>query len=195
MIKEKVKDLTQDEVGQVLGIFEHFETFYFRELKQLAIGPQALHGISVSRYYPNTKPPTVVDFEGPDKFYCDEKRKFFYEKKIVFIPIFRGEFLSKADFSERVEAEKKNLVQGFREAMEDKALADGDEIPMFSDAQFLASIDAEAQREVAEMKLRGAAKNKRLAAVKKRLLAEAREKYSATLDQVPGSVPAENSAG
>jgi len=132
--------------------------------------------IPVTRYYPTLDPQVIIDFEPqrPDKMYCEEKRKFFMNKGIVYIPVFLGQTLSKEQFADLYKQEKENLARGYREHLEDEVLkGSGVEIPMFSDIQELARIDAEALKIVTDMRLRGAAKNKRLAREKKLLIQEA----------------------
>jgi hypothetical protein len=179
-----------DEISVVLGSDGYYQNHYDRRLRDLVLGVHSTDLVRVSRYYPMLEPKVVVDFEPPkpDKMYCEEKRKYFMEKGVVYIPIFLNQTFTKDQFAELVEQEKKFLAQGYREVLEDQALVSkGDHSPILDDPKILAEIDAQALKIVSDMGLRGAAKLKRLKREKERLL---RERTLASMGSNTGHRPA-----
>lgn len=187
-IKEHVARASkQDEISDVIGSDAYYMRYYPKGLRERCLGLYTKDLVGVSRFYPMLdsggidpdtgkelpkKTPVVVDFEpGPNegKMFLEEKRKFFMEEGIIYIPVFLTELLSKEDFERRFEEEKANLALGYREAMEDEAM-DKVEIPFFSDPALIAEVEAIALERVQVLGLRGAAKNKRLAREKENIL-------------------------
>lgn len=172
-----------DEISQVIGAQGFYQNYYFKELKQRCLPPMSKDLVGVSRFYPMIRAgedgedltPVVVDFEPPEAdkspMFCEEKRKFFMEKRILYIPIFRNEMLSKEEFAERVRKERENLLRGYREEIEDAALETVD-IPMFSEESLMAEVDALALEAAKAMNLRGAVKAKKLPQLKAKFLKE-----------------------
>lgn len=205
MIKEGTRtglSPRSDEISEVLGSPGHFRRYYFKGLRELCLGEHSKELVGVSRYYPmedqredtagNILPkrvPVVVDFEPQpteDKMYLEEKRKFFMEAGIVYIPIFLRDNLTKEQFLDRYEEEKANLIRGYREALEDQSL-ESEKIPFFTDETIMASIDALALERVTALGLRGAAKIKRLKREKEALLRERMNGLGIDRRQVPAS--------
>lgn len=176
-IREKVSRGAIDEIGNILGSPYYWYRYYFKELKIRCLGVHSPELVGVTRYYQSLDPRVVVDFAPthPEKMFVEEKRKFFMEQGILYVPIFRNELLTKEQFAQRVKEERETLARGYREALEDQSLLVDGDIEMFSDAQSLAQINALALAEVKTMKLRGAAKDKHLRVIKERLLKEMRE--------------------
>jgi hypothetical protein len=177
-----------DEISQVLGSDAYFMRHYPKGLKERCLGPYAKDLVGVSRFYPmleqmvpegsEKKLPVVIDFEptpGTGPMFLDEKRKFFMEQNIIYIPIYLTDNLSKEDFAKRYEDEREALKRGYREELEDQSLSSVD-IPMFSDETLMAEVDAIALERVKALGLRGAAKIKRLAREKEAILRERMER-------------------
>jgi len=117
--------LPVDEISQVLGNPHFAERYYPNGLKDVTVGPHSLDLVSVSRFYLHLKPPVVVDFEPSPldaKFWLDEKRKFFFERGIVYVPVFLKERLMSAQFSARYKEERDNLLLGKAVINDDAAL-------------------------------------------------------------------------
>lgn len=167
MIKEVVNSHhKKDEINEVLGTGIYASRYYWRTLRDQILGVHSGDLVGVSRYYLTLKPTVVVDFEPvpPEKFYVEEKRRFFLKKGIVYIPIFLGQRLSKEQFEALSKQEHEILVRGFREAIQDSTLLSTRELkdPMFKDPTVLQWIDSESLRRLKEKKLKGAAANKHL---------------------------------
>lgn len=124
MIQNKSR-LPKDEISEVMGSPHFAQTYYPNGLKEATVGPHSLDLVSVSRFYMHLKPPVVVDFEPSPldgKFWIDEKRKFFWERGIVYVPVFLKERLAPAQFAERYKGERDNLLMGRATINDDKAL-------------------------------------------------------------------------
>jgi len=188
-----------DEISQVLGSDAYYQRYYPKGLRERCLGPGTKDLVGVSRFYPmlepmtdpqtgdvlyedekKTKPrmrtPVVVDFEpspNESKMFLEEKRKFFMEpeNRAIYIPVYLGEMLTKEEFEQRFKDEEQNLIRGYREELEDSAMASV-EIPMFSDATIIAEVEALALERVTALGLRGAAKLKRMAREKEIILKE-----------------------
>ena len=92
-----------DQVSQVLGDSRHLAPYYPEGLTEACLGPVkgplALNRLNVSRFYLFINPPVVVDYERAfERFYVEEKRKFFIEQGIVYVPIFLRDRLSREQF-------------------------------------------------------------------------------------------------
>jgi len=170
-----------DEISQVVGSDAFYMRYYPKGLREICLGEHSKDLVGVSRFYPMLEPlpdgepkkvPVVVDFEptpGSGPMFLEEKRKFFMEQGIVYVPVFLTETLTKEQFAEKLEQEKQALIRGYREELEDQSLASV-EIPMFSDETLMAEVDALALERVKALGLRGAAKNKRLVREKEAIL-------------------------
>lgn len=177
MIRERSPKGQQDEISIVLKTHEYALNYYFRELTVRCLTSWSCDHVGVSRYYITLRPPVVVDFEPtpPEKFYCEEKRKFFMEKGIVYVPIFLNQFMGMEAFAELVKREHEILARGHRELLEDQALlkpSDSDKV--FNDPEILLYIDQEALRRVKVKKLKGVAAKKHLPHLKAEVIAELR---------------------
>jgi hypothetical protein len=133
------------------------------------------------------KTPVVIDFQPPqgEKMYLEEKRKFFNEKGIIYVPVFLNEMLTEEQFAKRFEESRLILINGYREALEDESLKDT-EIPFITDETVLAEIDARVLVQAKELGLRGAAKLKWIANRKEQLV---KEKLSGMADSRRRSSP------
>ncbi len=115
--------LKVDEISQAIGDPHYALNYYPNGLKDVTVGPHSLDLVSVSRFYMHAK--VVVDFEPSPleaKFWIDEKRKFFFERSIVYVPIMLGERLTGAQFAERLKEEKDALALGRGVVSENRAL-------------------------------------------------------------------------
>ncbi len=124
MIQNKSR-LPKDEISQVIGDPHYAQNHYPNGLKDVTVGPHSLDLVSVSRFYMNIKPQVVVDFEPSPldgKFWIDEKRKFFFERGIVYVPIMLKERLTPVQFAERLKEEKDALALGRGVVSENRAL-------------------------------------------------------------------------
>jgi len=177
VIKEVVNTrLAPDEISEVLGDKVYALRYYFNELRDRVLGIHSTDLIGVSRYYLMKKPPVAVDFEPPppNKMYLEEKRKFFMEKGIVYVPVYLNERLTVSQFRKRVDEEHENLVRGYREALQDQALLTKKDLadPLFSDPEVLAYIDRETLARCKAKKLRGVAMTKHIPHMKEQVIAE-----------------------
>jgi hypothetical protein len=188
-IKEHVaRGAKPDEISEVIGNDSYFMRYYPKGLRERCLGPYTKDLVGVSRFYPMLErkiddesgkelpkqTPVAVDFEpGPNegKMFLEEKRKYFMEEGIIYVPVFLTEILTKEQFAERLEEERQNLVRGFREEMEDAAMEKAD-VPFFADDALIAEVNAIALERVQALGLRGAAKNKRLVREKEIILKE-----------------------
>ena len=180
---------SSDEISLVLGS-SHFATpHYDKALRDAVLGPHSGHLVPVTRYYMLLRPPVVVDFEPPvgqGRFYADEKRRYFHARGIPYVPVFLGERLVPAQFAERLKEARRLAEQGPVVAKEDAALRSADPPPDALPPCDLTDIDrvaldilkAEVQH---QPNLRGATRMKRLAAIKRRLIAERRGEVVARL--------------
>ena len=168
-----------DEISLVLGDGRYAGPFYDDRLRLAVLGPYSRHRIAVSRFYLLLDPPVVVDFEpqrGDGAFHLEEKRKHFTAKGVVYVPIFLGETLTAAEFGERVRQARKVAEQATKLHKEDEALR-GVVVPVGLPLRGpVAEIDREAlailAKDVAEnVHLRGGSRSRRLAAIKRQLLA------------------------
>lgn len=181
MIRPYVRTKNQkDEIDEVLGTPFYAQPYYFDELRKQILGPHSTNLLGVTRYYLMMKPSVVVDFE-PDpreaKFYVDEKRKFFMDRGIVYIPIFLKERLTKEQFAEVVRRETTNTQSGHMDVMENRALAGVDIEEMLTDAEVIAAVNVEALRRADERpKVKGGARAHLLIKLKRVVTAELRQK-------------------
>lgn len=179
MIKAHSNSRNQpDEISEVLDCQIYALRYYFQELKDICLGRHSPDLVGVSRYYLTLDPQVVVDFEESDtKFYLEEKRKFFMEKKIVYVPIFLKQILTKEQFASLVQTEREALVRGYRETLEDQALisAQDPKDRIFSELDVQDYVHRESLRRCAEKGLKGIAKTKHLPHVMKQVIAEVKE--------------------
>jgi hypothetical protein len=118
--------LPKDEISDVLGSRFFAERYYPNGLKLVTVGPHSLDLVSVSRFYMHLRPQVVVDFEPSpldEKFWFDEKQKFFFERGIVYVPVYLKERLMPAQFLARYKECRDNLLLGKAVINDNKALA------------------------------------------------------------------------
>lgn len=169
----------------VVGDTRRAENWSSRELTAACIGDLRLdpHAVvNVSFYFLLATPPVIVDMEPAPalrKFYCDKKRAWCHAHGIVYVPIFLRDKLTRLQFEERLKDERKQLVDAQRLAAEGKALAKGrkatkkapqgytismPEVQTLIDQEALTRIAIE---EKAGLKLRGSARQARLAKIRR----------------------------
>jgi len=143
-----------------------------------ALLPHSLNRVKVSRYYMKLSPPVVVDFEptrSPIPFLHAEKQRWFAQKGVVYVAVFRNDRLSAAEFTKRLREAKGQMDQlraenHAREALVAAAVADS---PLVDQAA-REELDRRAlellEREIADNpNLRGASRAKRLALIRRQL--------------------------
>jgi hypothetical protein len=175
--------LARDEISETLGDKRYIEHHYIAELKARLLGPYTPGLIGVSRFYRWMTPPVIVDFEPSPldgKFYCEEKRAYCHEQRIVYVPIFLRERLTSRQFAERVKDERASMEQGSKSHKAKEALLAAGTGPWATtDADMERRIDEEALRRLASeiaqnTHLRGASRAKRLRRLKLAVIEEAR---------------------
>src|SRR6188768_4378110 len=125
MVIQNKTRLPKDDISEIVGSPHFAQNYYPNGLKDVTVGPHSLDMVSVSRYYMHVKPPLVVDFEPSPldgKFWLEEKRKFFFERGIVYVPVYLKERLSNVQFAERVKEERDHLLLGKGVISENRAL-------------------------------------------------------------------------
>jgi hypothetical protein len=162
-------------------IFNH----YPKGLRERCFGPHSRDLVGVTRFYPRLTPPVVIDFEPPppDPWFRDEKLQFFSEQGIAYVPLTLRDALTVEAFAERVEAARRLAVTVRQESSELAALAGvGKDVESWmQDPVLVASIDAEVvalleqETESRGKPLFGAARLRRLAAIKTRIIRKLRE--------------------
>ena len=170
-----------DEISMVLGDHRYAMRHYPDGLTEAILGPHSTDKVGVSRFYLMLDPKVVVDFEPSPldgKMYCEEKRRFFHSKGIVYVPVFLRELLQVTAFAERVDREREALRLGVQDAREDaamdtEALLASPEMKDFVKREAQARLEAEIR---AGRQLRGAARMTRLEALTTAVLAELRQK-------------------
>lgn len=178
-----------DEISQVLGDGRYASSYFDDGLRLAVLGPHSPHRIAVSRCYLLMQPKVIVDFEplpvdGP--FFVEEKRKYFAARGIAYVPIFLRETLTADEFAARVREARRLAEVGPKVAKEDAALRSADPPPDRLPPVEMSQIDREALRLLEvdiqrQTHLRGAARAGRLAAIKRRLIAERRGEVVARL--------------
>jgi len=178
-----------DEISQVLGDARYAGPHYDKALRDVVLGPYSRDLVPVSRYYMLLRPPVVVDFEPlpvDGGFFVEEKRRYFIERGIVYVAVFLAETLTTDEFAARVREARRLAEVGPKTAKEDAALRSADPPPdrlppgdmAAIDRMALRLLEADIQR---QPNLRGASRAKRLAAIKRRLIAERRGEVVARL--------------
>jgi len=178
-----------DEINLVLGDGRYAEPFYDDGLRLAVLGPYSRHRIAVSRCYVLMQPKVIVDFEPlpvDGRFFVEEKRRYFMERGIVYVAVFLAETLTTDEFAARVREARRLAEVGPKTAKEDAALRSADPPPdrlppgdmAAIDRMALRLLEADIQR---QPNLRGASRAKRLAAIKRRLIAERRGEVVARL--------------
>ena len=161
MIREQSRGYkVADEVSEVLGCPHYAQNHYFMALRDRVLSPHSTNLIPVSRFYMTLTPPVVVDFEPSPleggRFYCEEKRKFCWEHHIVYVPVFLKDSLTRDEFAARVETERKRMVEGHDQAMQDAALHEiRDPRGLLSDPTTQAWIDEQVHQVVQKLKAEG----------------------------------------
>ncbi len=179
MIKEVVNSRgAVDPVSDIVGSKIYAMRFYYSELRDRVLGKHSCDLIGVSRLYLMLRPQVAVDWEPrpPEKMFLEEKRKFFMEKGIVYVPVFFSERLTPETFRSRFEDERSILARGYREMLEDQALLSKKDLldPIFSDPEVLVYIDREALARCKAKKLRGVAFTKHIPHMKEQVISELR---------------------
>ena len=175
----------QDEISEVLKSPFYAQNSAPKALRDRILGPHSTQLVTVSRHYFRREPQVVVDFEPSPlegKFYVEQKRIFFLEQSIVYVPIFLKETLSKEQFADRVREATTLMKLSRREINENGILRAVDIEELLQAPDVIEAIDRETLRRVEARNvevnngLRGIA---RVAAVKKyklEVIAELREK-------------------
>lgn len=195
MIQNKSR-LPKDEISDVLGSQHYAERYYPNGLKLVTVGPHSLDLVSVSRFYMHLRPQVVVDFEPSPldaKFWFDEKQKFFFDRGIVFVPVYLKERLTPPQFLARYKEARDNLLLGKAVINDNKALAavTVDEViahlppdrtvedvlrhpasQQWIDIESLRRLDAK----IGTKKITGGARTNMLRAVKRQVIEDLREK-------------------
>lgn len=175
----------KDEITEVLGSPFYAQTYYPPGLKERILTPHSTKLVSVSRFYLKLNPQVVVDFEPSPlegKFWVDEKRRFFWEQGIVYVPVFLGERLTAEQFAARVKQETAAMSLGRQELREDASLRTADVLDtLLSAPDVVQMIDQEVLRRVAALPtaqsghLHGVAKATAIKRVKREVVAEVRQ--------------------
>jgi hypothetical protein len=170
-----------DEISAVLRDSRYAMRHYPDGLTEAVLGPHTTDRVGVSRYYLMRDPKVVVDFEPSPldgKMYCEEKRRFFHERGVVYVPVFLRERLTMAAFQHRVDQEHEAMRRGKAEAADDEvldvaALIESKAMQEFVAAEALARLNAEIR---AGRKLFGVAREARLANHRNEVIAELKRK-------------------
>lgn len=192
-ISEALKYTVQPELdgaGKPIGTAyevtpSYLSNYYPDGLKAVTIGLQSRQLVGVTRYYPTMTPKVVVDFEPspPELFWEEEKRQFFIEKGIVYLPIRLGETMDEEGFKERLGAatrlmEHYHVLDREQQALKEPErgvedwLAQSDLMALL-DARAIREVDAE--RDAQKKKLFGSARLIVIKNRKRKLLTELRE--------------------
>lgn len=155
------------------------------DLRDRCLGPHAKQLVRVSRFYPKLTPPVVVDFEPPppEKWFVDEKRAYFGERGIAYVPIALRDKYDEDGFKAYVESCREVAVLAAREHRQQRALkaAQKDVEEWLQDPELMKLVDDEAvevlRKELAERPrgINGNAKHKFLTRVKKEILLKIRK--------------------
>lgn len=188
MIREHTMAKGQkDEISDVLKSPFYAQTYYFPGLRDRILGPHSTKLVPVSRFYLKLDPQVVVDFEPSPlegKFYVEEKRLFFMELGIVYVPIFLGERLTAEQFAERVKQDTNIMRLGRQEIRENGALRKVDIEDLLQSEDMVRFIDQEVMRRIDAREkahngnLRGVARVNAIERTKRELVAEIRQKAS-----------------
>lgn len=172
-----------DDISDVLGDVRFVERWSDPAMTRRIVGPHSTRIVRVSRFYLLRAPRVAVDFEPSPlvggKMYCEAKREWCHEQRIVYVPIFLRERLRPTEFAERLALETAAMERGADEAVEDAALRSIDTVLMepavvtFINAEALARLSAEMR---AGRRLLGATKAARLSAIKAAVTEELRQK-------------------
>jgi hypothetical protein len=116
VIKEFVQSrLVTDEISDVLGSRDYAMRYFFKDLSVEILGARSKDHVTVSRYYLTLNPKVVVDFEPhplDGAFHVEQKRRYFLDKRIVYVAIFLKDRLTDAQFAERVEEAREFTKRG-----------------------------------------------------------------------------------
>ena len=139
-LRERVLDPSRkDEISEVLdtlvlrtegattypGPPVYMMNYYPPGLRERTLGPHSNNLVGVSRYYPTVVPKVVVDFEPqkPEKWWFEEKVRFFFELGILYFPIHLYERLTAEQFGARYRDLKHALDRQNTDASEEAALS------------------------------------------------------------------------
>ncbi len=162
---------------------QYIYTYYPKGLRERCFSTHSRELVGVTRFYPRTTPPLVIDFEPPypEPWFRDEKLQFFLEQGIAYVAITLKDQLSTEAFIERVEAAKRMAQAAKNEAAELQTLASVDTEGWLQDPALIQSIDAEAvevlqrETEARGRPIFGVARLRRLASIKTQLIKTLRE--------------------
>lgn len=161
-------------------VFNH----YPKGLRERIYGPHSRELVGVTRFYPRSEPPIVIDFEPayPDPWFREQKLQFFLEQGIAYVPITLKDALTVEAFQERVEAAKRMAIAGRQEAAELQALAGVTDVEEWlQKPDVVASIDKETlevlkqENEKRGKPITGVARTQRLATIKTAIIQHLRE--------------------
>jgi hypothetical protein len=179
MIKDHSRFGQPDDLNAVIGDPHYTLNWYPKGLREALNGPHSLTNVGVTRYYPG--PGVVVDFEPITfDFRVEERRAYFHTQGLVYVPIFRREVLTRAQFSERLEQERAALDQATVQNTPLDVPPDLEEA--LRDASVVAAIRMSAHQaiqariETTGTPLRGIALKRALETEQARLLQELRER-------------------
>ena len=195
----------RDDISEVLHAAtrpQHGETpvpvyvlnWYPDGLRDVTLGAHSRKLVGVTRYYPTLDPKVVVDFEPapPDKWFFEEKLKFFTERGIVYLGIALRDQLTDEQFVTRYK-DARHLLDRSKSAthealvLRDAAFVEGalaePELALALDRAAVAMASAECGRD--GRPLVGKARLNRIATRKRELVARFRERLKhGTLDPV-----------
>ena len=166
-----------DQISEVLGDRRHLLRWYPDGLTEACLGPMARDRIGVTRLYPFITPQVVVDFEpapSQGRFYVEEKRRFFTQAGIVYVPIFLRERLTREQFKSRVLEELK-IMRAARETPTTVRPTPHDIERAMQSPEILLRIDDEVQRRTPPRPLYGGAKASWLRRTRAEVTAQIRE--------------------
>lgn len=172
-------------ICEVVGDARRAEGWGDRGLTIACVGTQEAHSaVTVSFFFLLATPRIIVDMEPAavvGKFYCEAKRAWAHAQGIVYVPIFLRDKLTRTQFEERLKAERQALLDAKREA----GKARGRKVAATPRPQGYTIQDPEIQaliteetltriqiEEKAGIKLRGGARDQRIAKMRREVEAE-----------------------
>lgn len=175
-------------ICDVVGDARRAENWSDRSLAVACGGPLVAHlDIRVTFFFLLALPPVIVDMEpapAMSKFHCEAKRAWAHARGIVYVPIFLRDKLTRTQFQERLKVERAALDTAKREASQVRArrkvatprrtrpegytIHDPEIQALITEETFI-RIEVE---EKAGIRLRGGARDQRLAKMRREVEAE-----------------------
>jgi hypothetical protein len=142
----------QDEIDQALGSSIYATPHYDTGLRDALLTKHATTLIPVTRYYFRLEPRVIVDFEPQpgERWWAEEKRRYFTERGIVYVPVALKERITVEEFRARVASETATM----RETLRTQDVRPGEVV----DPTILTAARAEAARRCDEQVRAGALK-------------------------------------